>query len=182
MKHVKRETGVNISTEDASAVNTQLARIAKTADITEVTFRIMEVVKIFQQNIKEDSSKRYRSPEEAVLYVEYEVVKYLMDKANNEHWMTLSMSSDPCRFGHTTSSFAESYNNSINYARRSCLGNAIVSIVNKEEKKITRCLMDMEHQAQFPHTTALSCVDDEFVQALYTEYDRYRYVKNDGTY
>ena len=40
----------------------------------------------------------------------------------------------------------------------------------------------MEHQPQFPHTTALSCVDDEFVQALYTEYDRYRYVKKDGTY
>ena len=40
----------------------------------------------------------------------------------------------------------------------------------------------MERQAQFPHTTALSCVDDEFVQALYTEQDRYRYVKKDGVY
>ena len=130
VKHVKRETGVTVPSDATSAINTQLAIIAKSADITEVTFRIMEIVRIFQQYVSDECAKRYRNMEDAALYVEYEVIKYLMEKANKEHWMTLAMSSDPCRFGHTTSSFAESYNNSINYARRSCLGNAIASIVN----------------------------------------------------
>ena len=85
-----------ISTEDASTINTQLGRNAKTADITEFSFGIIEIVKIIQQNVKEDSSIRYRSPEEAVLYVEYEVVRHLVEKANNEYWMTLAMSCNPC--------------------------------------------------------------------------------------
>ena len=105
-----------------------------------------------------------------------------MEKANKEHWMTLAMSSDPCRFGHTTSSFTESYNNSISYTRRSCLGNAIVSIVNKESEKITECLTSIEKSTQGDHTTALSCVDDEFTEVKHTEYDSYRYLKKDNVF
>ena len=140
----------------------------------------MEIVRIFQQYVSDECAKRYRNMEDAALYVEYEVIKYLMEKANKEHWMTLSMSSDPCRFGHTTSSFAESYNNSINYARRSCLGNAIASIVNKESEKVTRCLTSIEKSTQSDHTTALSSVDDEFTKVNHTECDSYRYLKKDN--
>ena len=65
-----------------------------------------------------DNSKKYKSMEEASLYVGAEAVRYIMEKSNKEQWMTLAMSSDPCRYGYTASPFAESYNNSIGTARR----------------------------------------------------------------
>ena len=52
--------------------------------------------------------KEVKSMKEASLYVGAEVVRYIMEKSNKEQRMTLAMSSDPCRYGYTASSFAES--------------------------------------------------------------------------
>ena len=108
IKYVKRETGVSVSSEDGKAINTLSSEIAETADITEAVRKIWTIIDIFRKGLSSENPKKYKSMEEASLYVGAEVVRYIMEKSNKEQRMTLAMSSDPCRYGYTASSFAES--------------------------------------------------------------------------
>ena len=96
--------------------------------------------------------------------------------------MTLAMSFDPCRYGYTTSSFAESYNNSIGYARSSQLGNALVSIINKEHEKVNKLLMSIDKADNGQYMTALSSIDHELLRVNITEKGSFKYSENDSVY
>ena len=137
---------------------------------------------IFRRALTIENTKKYRSMEDASLYVGAEVVRYFMEKSNKEHWMTLAMLYDPCRYGYTTSSFAESYNNSIGYARSSQLGNALVSIINKEHEKLNKLLMSIDRADNGQYMTALSVADHELLGVNITENDSVKYIENDGVY
>ena len=119
VRHVKRETRISASNDTAVLTNSLLVEISKLTDITEVVQKTRTITDIFRRALTIENTKKYGSMEGVSLYVGVEVVRYLMKKSNKEHWMTLAMSCDPCRYGYTTSSFAESYNNSIGYARSS---------------------------------------------------------------
>ena len=69
IKYVKRETGVTVSSEDGKVINTLLSEIAETADITEAVRKIWTIIDIFRKGLSSENSKKYKSMEEASLYV-----------------------------------------------------------------------------------------------------------------
>ena len=137
---------------------------------------------IFRRALTIENTKKYRSMEDASLYVGVEVVRYPMEKSNKEHWMTLAMSCDPCRYGYTTSSFAESYNNSIGYARSSQIGNTLVSIINKEYEKLNKLLVSIDRVDNGQYMTALSSIDHELLRVNITENDSFKCIEKDEIY
>ena len=159
-----------------------LSEIAETADITEAVRKIWTIIDIFRKGLSSENSKKYKSIEEASLYVGAEVVRYIMEKSNKEQWMTLAMSSDPCRYGYTASSFAESYNNSIGTARRVPLGNALVNIINKEHNKVEKLLESLTKADNGKHVTAMSSIESEYIRVEQMKNDSYKYVEEDDVY
>ena len=84
-----------MSNDGAALINSLIAEIAKSADITEVVQKTRTIMDIFRRALTIENTKKYMSIEEASIYVGVEVVRYLMEKSNKEYWMTLAMSCYP---------------------------------------------------------------------------------------
>ena len=73
MRYVKRETGVSVSNDGVALINSLTAEIAKSADITEVVQKTRTIMDIFRKALTIGNTKKYRSIEDASLYVGAEV-------------------------------------------------------------------------------------------------------------
>ena len=125
LDYLKRQHGISITQGLHECFSAYCNQIALTGSLITINRIVVKMaLKVQKVNTEVD-----------LLEIESSIIEYLFDHSDPTNWMSM-YSTNPMRYGYTTSQFAESFNHSISFTNKSELLEMIDSIAFKEQQKI----------------------------------------------